>query len=75
MILPDFGGLRPLAAAEPIKTQPWARALLQQTKPAPPSTAPRDRTPFRFRDQSFLAVPDFGGLRSLAAADPIKTQR
>src|SRR6516164_10182 len=77
LAVPAFGGLRSLAAADPIKTLRWAHALLRQTKLAPTSTAPRDRTPSRFRDQSFLAVPDFGGLRSglrsLAAADPIKT--
>ena len=48
MVLPDFGGLQSLAAAEPDKVPTLDAALVAvKTKFASISTAPRDRTPSR----------------------------
>ena len=45
MVLPDFGRLQSLAAAEPTEPQHWTPTLSGQTKLPSSSTAPRDRTP------------------------------
>ena len=66
----DLGGLRSLAAAEPIKAQTLGACLVQPKRA--PLAQPRAEGPdaLQVLIKAPMVFPDFGGLQSLAAAEP-----